>query len=60
MLPMKLRAADTNLIYFHEVNKDSHFAAWSVLFGKDKSPCHLMYGVTSLQLGVPVDLRHID
>ena len=29
------------------------------LFGKDKSPCRLMYGVASLPLGTPVELEII-
>jgi enamine deaminase RidA (YjgF/YER057c/UK114 family) len=29
------------------------------VFGKDKSPCHLVYGVASLPLGTPVELEII-
>jgi enamine deaminase RidA (YjgF/YER057c/UK114 family) len=29
------------------------------VFGKDKSPCRLVYGVASLPLGVPVELEVI-
>jgi enamine deaminase RidA (YjgF/YER057c/UK114 family) len=29
------------------------------VFGKDKSPCRLVYGVASLPLGVPVELELI-
>ncbi len=29
------------------------------VFGKDKSPCRLVYGVASLQLGTPVELEVI-
>jgi hypothetical protein len=29
------------------------------VFGKDKSPCRLVYGVASLPLGTPVELEVI-
>jgi enamine deaminase RidA (YjgF/YER057c/UK114 family) len=29
------------------------------IFGKDKSPCRLVYGVASLPLGAPVELEVI-
>jgi enamine deaminase RidA (YjgF/YER057c/UK114 family) len=29
------------------------------VFGKDKSPCRLVYGVAGLPLGVPVELEVI-
>jgi enamine deaminase RidA (YjgF/YER057c/UK114 family) len=29
------------------------------VFGKDKSPCRLVYGVASLPLGTPVELEII-
>ena len=37
-------------------------AAWELLqdvFGKDKSPCRLVYGVASLPLGTQVELEII-
>jgi len=35
------------------------FGVAADVFGKDKSPCRLVYGVTSLPLGTPVELEVI-
>jgi enamine deaminase RidA (YjgF/YER057c/UK114 family) len=38
---------------------DAASALLQEVFGKDKSPCRLVYGVTSLPLGTPVELEII-
>src|ERR1700689_5037744 len=38
---------------------DGASGLWQDVFGKDKSPCRLVYGVASLPLGIPVELEII-
>ena len=38
---------------------DAASELWQDVFGKDKNPCRLVYGVASLPLGTPVELEVI-
>jgi len=38
---------------------DAASELWQDVFGKDKNPCRLVYGVVSLPLGTPVELEVI-